>query len=108
MRKHKERNLYRLGSLPPFLLEFAAEVQGLAPGWVRHDLGCECCAPGEVQARVMHWSCAGKPWSEGAMRRSVMQRFGDLLFGRRCPCGASGGWGAEHANTHVSLVIMMR
>mmetsp|Transcript_13948 Transcript_13948/g.39492 ORF Transcript_13948/g.39492 Transcript_13948/m.39492 type:complete len:619 (+) Transcript_13948:121-1977(+) len=55
--------LYTLGSLPPFLLVFAGEVAKMGMAWNEHDLGCSCSViPVPSKAKLLHWSCAGKPW----------------------------------------------
>ncbi|WOL20242.1 hypothetical protein Cni_G29046 [Canna indica] len=63
----RERRIYELGSLPPFLLVFAGEVEGLDHRWNQHGLGgdnltgeCRRLHPGPVS--LMHWSGKGKPW----------------------------------------------
>ncbi|XP_073010499.1 probable galacturonosyltransferase-like 2 [Typha latifolia] len=77
MRLQKERRIYELGSLPPFLLEFAGEVEGVDHRWNQHGLGgdnltgsCRPLHPGPVS--LMHWSGKGKPWAR-------------LDAGRPCP-----------------------
>ncbi|URE17853.1 Glycosyl transferase family 8 [Musa troglodytarum] len=67
MEVQRERRIYELGSLPPFLLVFAGEVEGLEHRWNQHGLGgdnltgeCRRLHPGPVS--LMHWSGKGKPW----------------------------------------------
>ncbi|XP_020090256.1 probable galacturonosyltransferase-like 6 [Ananas comosus] len=77
MRVQKERRIYELGSLPPFLLVFAGEVEAVDHRWNQHGLGGDnvegSCRPlhaGPVS--LMHWSGKGKPWDR-------------LDAGRPCP-----------------------
>ncbi|CAN8235855.1 unnamed protein product [Cochlearia groenlandica] len=63
----KKRRIYELGSLPPFLLVFAGEVEAIDHRWNQHGLGgdnvrgsCRCLHKGEVS--LLHWSGKGKPW----------------------------------------------
>ncbi|XP_020582622.1 probable galacturonosyltransferase-like 7 [Phalaenopsis equestris] len=67
MEVHKRNRIYDLGSLPPFLLVFAGEVEGLDHRWNQHGLGgdnlkesCRVLHPGPVS--LLHWSGKGKPW----------------------------------------------
>ncbi|GAB4828909.1 hypothetical protein Ancab_018570 [Ancistrocladus abbreviatus] len=67
MRIQKRYRLYELGSLPPFLLVFAGEVEGVEHRWNQHGLGgdnlegrCRNLHPGPVS--LLHWSGKGKPW----------------------------------------------
>ncbi|XP_078427475.1 galacturonosyltransferase-like 3 [Wolffia australiana] len=62
-----EARIYELGSLPPFLLVFAGEVEPVAHRWNQHGLGgdnvegrCRDLHPGPVS--LLHWSGKGKPW----------------------------------------------
>ena len=84
------QRLYRLGSLPPFLLVFAGHLArpGLSddPSWNVHDLGCGCGTRVEpATVKAMHWSCGGKPWRRldaeaayiSARRAEVMNGNGD-------------------------------
>ncbi|KAH7332449.1 hypothetical protein KP509_20G087900 [Ceratopteris richardii] len=59
--------IYELGSLPPFLLVFAGDVQPIEHRWNQHGLGgdnlhgiCRTLHRGPVS--LMHWSGKGKPW----------------------------------------------
>lgn len=77
MALQKEKRIYELGSLPPFLLVFAGEVEGVDHRWNQHGLGgdnvegsCRPLHPGPVS--LMHWSGKGKPWDR-------------LDAGRPCP-----------------------
>lgn len=64
---HSGGRIYELGSLPPFLLVFAGEVEGVEHRWNQHGLGgdnaegrCRELHPGKVS--LLHWSGKGKPW----------------------------------------------
>ncbi|KAL2523387.1 putative galacturonosyltransferase-like 10 [Forsythia ovata] len=77
MRIQKERRIYELGSLPPFLLVFGGEIEALHHRWNQHGLGgdnvvnsCRSLHPGPVS--LLHWSGKGKPWVR-------------LDLGRPCP-----------------------
>lgn len=77
MELQKEKRIYELGSLPPFLLVFAGEVEAVDHRWNQHGLGGDnvlgSCRPlhkGPVS--LMHWSGKGKPWDR-------------LDAGRPCP-----------------------
>jgi lipopolysaccharide biosynthesis glycosyltransferase len=72
-----EKRIYELGSLPPFLLVFAGEVEAVDHRWNQHGLGgnnvhgsCRPLHAGPVS--LMHWSGKGKPWDR-------------LDAGRPCP-----------------------
>lgn len=67
MEIQKERRIYELGSLPPFLLVFAGHVAPIDHRWNQHGLGgdnvkgsCRDLHPGPVS--LLHWSGSGKPW----------------------------------------------
>ncbi|KAJ6768631.1 GALACTURONOSYLTRANSFERASE-LIKE 3-RELATED [Salix koriyanagi] len=67
MRVQKKNRIYELGSLPPFLLVFAGDVEGVEHRWNQHGLGgdnleglCRDLHPGPVS--LLHWSGKGKPW----------------------------------------------
>ncbi|XAR48029.1 Polygalacturonate 4-alpha-galacturonosyltransferase [Bertholletia excelsa] len=67
MEVQRERRIYELGSLPPFLLEFAGNVEPVEHRWNQHGLGgdnvedsCRTLHPGPVS--LLHWSGKGKPW----------------------------------------------
>lgn len=67
MRIQKERRIYELGSLPPFLLVFGGEIEAMDHRWNQHGLGgdnvvnsCRSLHPGQVS--LLHWSGKGKPW----------------------------------------------
>ncbi|GAV73184.1 Glyco_transf_8 domain-containing protein [Cephalotus follicularis] len=67
MRIQKERRIYELGSLPPFLVVFGGDVEAIDHRWNQHGLGgdnvvnsCRSLHPGPVS--LMHWSGKGKPW----------------------------------------------
>ncbi|KAF5177896.1 Hexosyltransferase [Thalictrum thalictroides] len=68
MEVQKQRRIYELGSLPPFLLVFAGDVEAIDHKWNQHGLGgdnvvgsCRSLHPGPVS--LLHWSGKGKPWS---------------------------------------------
>jgi hypothetical protein len=68
MEIHKERTIYELGSLSPFLLVFGGDVAAIDHRWNQHGLGgdnmvsnCRSLHPGHV--RLLHWSGKGKPWA---------------------------------------------
>ncbi|KAJ6772052.1 GLYCOSYLTRANSFERASE 8 DOMAIN-CONTAINING PROTEIN [Salix koriyanagi] len=67
MKVQKKYRIYELGSLPPFLLVFAGDVEGVEHRWNQHGLGgdnleglCRDLHPGPVS--LLHWSGKGKPW----------------------------------------------
>ncbi|XP_047312408.1 probable galacturonosyltransferase-like 10 [Impatiens glandulifera] len=67
MEIQRERRIYSLGSLPPFLLVFAGEVEAIGHQWNQHGLGgdnlvnsCRSLHPGPIS--LLHWSGKGKPW----------------------------------------------
>ncbi|XP_074309804.1 putative galacturonosyltransferase-like 9 [Silene latifolia] len=67
MEIQKKRRIYELGSLPPFLLEFAGDIEPINHRWNQHGLGgdnvrgsCRSLHPGPVS--LLHWSGKGKPW----------------------------------------------
>ncbi|KAL0377483.1 UNVERIFIED_CONTAM: putative galacturonosyltransferase-like 10 [Sesamum radiatum] len=67
MEIQKQRRIYELGSLPPFMLVFGGEIQGIDHRWNQHGLGgdnvvnsCRSLHPGRVS--LLHWSGKGKPW----------------------------------------------
>uniref|UniRef100_A0A0D6R0Y8 Hexosyltransferase n=1 Tax=Araucaria cunninghamii TaxID=56994 RepID=A0A0D6R0Y8_ARACU len=67
MEVQKEKRIYELGSLPPFLLVFAGKVEPVEHRWNQHGLGgdnvrgsCRNLHPGPVS--LLHWSGKGKPW----------------------------------------------
>lgn len=68
MEVQKQKRIYELGSLPPFLLVFAGDVEAIDHKWNQHGLGgdnvvgsCRSLHPGPVS--LLHWSGKGKPWS---------------------------------------------
>ncbi|KAJ8773683.1 hypothetical protein K2173_006333 [Erythroxylum novogranatense] len=68
MEVQRKRRIYELGSLPPFLLVFAGNVEAIDHRWNQHGLGgdnlrgdCRKLHPGEVS--LLHWSGKGKPWA---------------------------------------------
>ncbi|XP_002520205.2 probable galacturonosyltransferase-like 9 [Ricinus communis] len=67
MEMQRKRRIYELGSLPPFLLVFGGNVEGIDHRWNQHGLGgdnvrgsCRSLHPGPVS--LLHWSGKGKPW----------------------------------------------
>ncbi|PKI77784.1 hypothetical protein CRG98_001832 [Punica granatum] len=68
MEIQKERRIYELGSLPPFLLVFGGDVVPIDQRWNQHGLGgdnvsgsCRALHPGPVS--LLHWSGKLKPWA---------------------------------------------
>ncbi|CAK9162851.1 unnamed protein product [Ilex paraguariensis] len=68
MEIHREKRIYELGSLPPFLLVFGGEVEAIDHRWNQHGLGghnvvnsCRSVHSGPVS--LLHWSGKGKPWA---------------------------------------------
>ncbi|KAL5761943.1 hypothetical protein ACOSP7_018207 [Xanthoceras sorbifolium] len=67
MEIQRKKRIYDLGSLPPFLLVFAGNVEAIDHRWNQHGLGgdnvkgsCRSLHPGPVS--LLHWSGKGKPW----------------------------------------------
>ncbi|KAJ0244414.1 galacturonosyltransferase-like 4 [Hirschfeldia incana] len=67
MTVQKQRRIYHLGSLPPFLLIFAGDIKAVDHRWNQHGLGgdnfegkCRTLHPGPIS--LLHWSGKGKPW----------------------------------------------
>ncbi|KAI3800980.1 hypothetical protein L1987_29080 [Smallanthus sonchifolius] len=67
MAVQKQKRIYHLGSLPPFLLVFAGIIKGIDHRWNQHGLGgdniqgrCRSLHPGPIS--LLHWSGKGKPW----------------------------------------------
>ncbi|XP_073303976.1 probable galacturonosyltransferase-like 3 [Primulina huaijiensis] len=67
MKIQKSYRIYELGSLPPFLLVFAGNVEEVEHRWNQHGLGgdnleglCRDLHTGPVS--LLHWSGKGKPW----------------------------------------------
>lgn len=63
----KQKRIYHLGSLPPFLLVLAGNIKGVDHRWNQHGLGgdniegkCRSLHPGPIS--LLHWSGKGKPW----------------------------------------------
>lgn len=68
MEIQRRKRIYDLGSLPPFLLVFAGNVEAIDHRWNQHGLGgdnvkgsCRSLHPGPVS--LLHWSGKGKPWA---------------------------------------------
>ncbi|CAN8293814.1 unnamed protein product [Cochlearia groenlandica] len=75
MNIQKRHRIYELGSLPPFLLVFAGDVEPVEHRWNQHGLGgdnleglCRNLHPGKVS--LLHWSGKGKPWLRLDSKRS--------------------------------------
>ncbi|KAJ4961244.1 hypothetical protein NE237_021154 [Protea cynaroides] len=75
MQLQKQKRIYDLGSLPPFLLLFAGNVEPIDHRWNQHGLGgdnvvgsCRTLHPGGVS--LLHWSGKGKPWARLDARKS--------------------------------------
>ncbi|KAM7277667.1 hypothetical protein ACFE04_004801 [Oxalis oulophora] len=67
MAVQKQKRIYHLGSLPPFLLELAGNIKAVDHRWNQHGLGgdnfegkCRSLHPGPIS--LLHWSGKGKPW----------------------------------------------
>lgn len=94
MRVQKRYRIYELGSLPPFLLVFGGDVEGVQHRWNQHGLGgdnveglCRDLHPGPVS--LLHWSGKGKPWLR-------------LDSKRQCPLDSL--WAPYDLLRHVSLL----
>ncbi|OMO86061.1 Glycosyl transferase, family 8 [Corchorus capsularis] len=93
MRIQKRYRIYELGSLPPFLLVFAGDVEGMEHRWNQHGLGgdnleglCRALHPGPVS--LLHWSGKGKPW---------------LRIDSKKPCPLDSLWAPYDLFRHPSL-----
>ncbi|KAJ0678422.1 putative polygalacturonate 4-alpha-galacturonosyltransferase [Helianthus annuus] len=67
MELQRKKRIYELGSLPPFLLVFAGNIEPIDYRWNQHGLGgdnvkgsCRGLHAGPVS--LLHWSGKGKPW----------------------------------------------
>uniref|UniRef100_A0A7N0SYI3 Hexosyltransferase n=1 Tax=Kalanchoe fedtschenkoi TaxID=63787 RepID=A0A7N0SYI3_KALFE len=67
MAVQKQKRIYHLGSLPPFLLVLAGNIKAVDHRWNQHGLGgdnlegkCRSLHPGPIS--LLHWSGKGKPW----------------------------------------------
>ncbi|KAE8699502.1 putative galacturonosyltransferase-like 9 [Hibiscus syriacus] len=67
MAMQKQKRIYTLGSLPPFLLVLAGNIKAVHHRWNQHGLGgdnidgkCRSLHPGPIS--LLHWSGKGKPW----------------------------------------------
>ncbi|GLT47169.1 hypothetical protein SLA2020_208820 [Shorea laevis] len=63
----KQKRIYHLGSLPPFLLVLGGNIKAIDHRWNQHGLGgdnlegrCRSLHPGPIS--LLHWSGKGKPW----------------------------------------------
>ncbi|KAL6499500.1 putative galacturonosyltransferase-like 4 [Orobanche gracilis] len=79
----KQKKIYHLGSLPPFLLVLAGNIEPVDHRWNQHGLGgdniegkCRRLHPGPIS--LLHWSGKGKPW---------------LRLDSRKPCNVDHLWG---------------
>lgn len=68
MELQRKKRIYELGSLPPFLLVFGRNIEGIDHRWNQHGLGgdnvkgsCRSLHSGPVS--LLHWSGKGKPWT---------------------------------------------
>ncbi|XVF46644.1 hypothetical protein PTKIN_Ptkin03bG0044200 [Pterospermum kingtungense] len=93
MRIQKRYRIYELGSLPPFLLVFAGDVEGMEHRWNQHGLGgdnleglCRALHPGPIS--LLHWSGKGKPW---------------LRIDSKKPCPLDSLWAPYDLFRHPSL-----
>ncbi|KAK9064520.1 hypothetical protein SSX86_015902 [Deinandra increscens subsp. villosa] len=75
MEVQRTKRIYELGSLPPFLLVFAGDIEPIDHRWNQHGLGgdnvkgsCRKLHSGPVS--LLHWSGKGKPWVRIDERRS--------------------------------------
>ncbi|KAF8387977.1 hypothetical protein HHK36_026643 [Tetracentron sinense] len=71
----KQKRIYHLGSLPPFLLVLAGNIKAVDHRWNQHGLGgdnlegkCRSLHPGPIS--LLHWSGKGKPWLRLDSRKS--------------------------------------
>ncbi|XP_059455463.1 probable galacturonosyltransferase-like 3 [Corylus avellana] len=94
MRVQKRFRIYELGSLPPFLLVFAGDVEGVEHRWNQHGLGgdnleglCRDLHSGPVS--LLHWSGKGKPW---------------LRLDSKRPCPLDSLWAPYDLFRHSSLL----
>ncbi|CAL0321769.1 unnamed protein product [Lupinus luteus] len=67
MEIQKEKRIYELGSLPPFLMVFGGDVEAIGHRWNQHGLGGDnvvdtCRTLHHGQVSLLHWSGKGKPW----------------------------------------------
>ncbi|KAI4301302.1 hypothetical protein L6164_034593 [Bauhinia variegata] len=74
MTVQKQKRIYHLGSLPPFLLVLAGDIKAVDHRWNQHGLGgdnlegkCRSLHPGPIS--LLHWSGKGKPWLRLDSRR---------------------------------------
>lgn len=93
MKVQKRHRIYELGSLPPFLLVFAGDVERVEHRWNQHGLGgdnleglCRNLHPGPVS--LLHWSGKGKPW---------------LRLDSKKPCPLDSLWAPYDLFRHSSL-----
>lgn len=70
----KQKRIYHLGSLPPFLLVLGGNIKAVDHRWNQHGLGgdnlegkCRALHPGPIS--LLHWSGKGKPWLRLDSRR---------------------------------------
>ncbi|KAM7468600.1 hypothetical protein LguiB_016162 [Lonicera macranthoides] len=74
MELQRKKRIYELGSLPPFLLVFGGNIEGIHHRWNQHGLGgdnvkgsCRSLHSGPVS--LLHWSGKGKPWARLDLKR---------------------------------------
>lgn len=80
MEIQKQRRIYKLGSLPPFLMVFGGDVEAIKYRWNQHGLGgdnvvnsCRTLHPGPVS--LLHWSGKGKPWARLDAKRPCLADY---------------------------------
>ncbi|CAL5047073.1 unnamed protein product [Urochloa decumbens] len=96
MEIQKEKRIYELGSLPPFLLVFAGEVEAVDHRWNQHGLGGDnvhgSCRPlHDGPVSLMHWSGKGKPWDRLDAGRPCPLDHTWRLYDLYIPSNGSGG-----------------
>lgn len=92
MQKEGKERIYRLGSLPPFLLVFSGNLKSVDKEWNRHDLGCGCNIKVDPRkAKLLHWSCDGKPWRRLDVRSVARDLVSNSDVARRS-CVHRGVW----------------
>ncbi|KAJ0092898.1 hypothetical protein Patl1_25507 [Pistacia atlantica] len=73
MTVQKQKRIYQLGSLPPFLLVLAGNIKAFDHRWNQHGLGGQCrwqmqsLHPGPIS--LLHWSGTGKKWLRSKARK---------------------------------------
>ncbi|XVF80490.1 hypothetical protein PTKIN_Ptkin15bG0078100 [Pterospermum kingtungense] len=76
MAVQKQKRIYTLGSLPPFLLVLAGNIKAVNHRWNQHGLRgdklegkCRSLHPGPVS--LLHWSGKGKPLVEAGLQEAL-------------------------------------